>query len=143
MLKIDWNPPTRQLDQFGWISLVGFPALWGAWWLIARASGKADPSVVLLAVLCGIGAVIFALSRVDPRLVRWIFVGLMVVAIPIGMVISYALTAVIYFLLFTPVALVFRVLGRDPLHRRIDRQAESYWVERGQRRPASSYLRLY
>jgi hypothetical protein len=36
----------------------------------------------------------------------------------------------LYFLLFTPVALIMRLAGRDALCRRFDPGARSYWVER-------------
>ncbi len=143
MLKIDWNPPARQLSQFGWISLIGFPALWCAWLGIARLAGRADPPTQLLMVLSGIGLVVFVLSRIDPRLVKYVFLGLMVITWPIAMTISFTLMALIYYGMFLPVGLVFRLLGRDPLNRRIDRQAESYWVVRDKSRTAASYMRLY
>ena len=47
---------------------------------------------------------------------------------PIGFVVSFVLLAVFYFLLLTPVALVFRLIGRDALRRRFDAAAPSYWV---------------
>ncbi len=47
---------------------------------------------------------------------------------PIGFVVSFILLAAFYFLLLTPVALVFRLIGRDALGRRFDAVAPSYWV---------------
>lgn len=38
--------------------------------------------------------------------------------------------AVIFFGVIMPIALVMRVLGKDPLRLRFDRAAPSYWVER-------------
>jgi Saxitoxin biosynthesis operon protein SxtJ len=36
----------------------------------------------------------------------------------------------IYFLVFTPFALVMRLAGRDALRRKLDAQAKSYWIDR-------------
>jgi Saxitoxin biosynthesis operon protein SxtJ len=36
----------------------------------------------------------------------------------------------IYFLVFTPVAVVMRLAGRDALRRKLDTQAKSYWIDR-------------
>jgi hypothetical protein len=36
----------------------------------------------------------------------------------------------IYFLVFTPFALVMRLAGRDALRRKLDSQAKSYWINR-------------
>jgi hypothetical protein len=49
--------------------------------------------------------------------------------LPIGLVVSFVMLGLFYFLLITPLGLVFRLLGRDPLHRRFDPKAETYWVE--------------
>jgi hypothetical protein len=38
--------------------------------------------------------------------------------------------AAFYYLLLTPVGLVFRLIGRDPLRRRFDRNATTYWIAR-------------
>ena len=37
---------------------------------------------------------------------------------------------VLFFFTVTPIALVLRVLGKDPLNRRFDSAAKSYWIER-------------
>ena len=37
---------------------------------------------------------------------------------------------VVFFLAVTPTALIMRALGKDPLHRRIDRSAKTYWIDR-------------
>jgi hypothetical protein len=36
----------------------------------------------------------------------------------------------IYFLVFTPVALVMRLAGRDALRRKLDAEVKSYWIDR-------------
>lgn len=41
--------------------------------------------------------------------------------------------AVVFFGVLTPVALVMRLSGRDPLRRRFDRDAASYWLARDSR----------
>jgi hypothetical protein len=57
------------------------------------------------------------------------------------MALSMILLGLIYYGMFTPVGLAFRVAGRDPLHRKLDRAAKSYWQVRA--RSPASYLRLY
>jgi hypothetical protein len=37
---------------------------------------------------------------------------------------------VMFFLLITPMGIVMRWLGKDPLRLRLDRNATSYWIER-------------
>ena len=62
---------------------------------------------------------------------------------PIGIVVSHVVLALIYFGLFMPIALVFRVIGRDPLHRRFEPEAQSYWVERGGAPAAKRYFQQF
>ena len=53
---------------------------------------------------------------------------------------------VLYFLFFfmlTPVGLFFRLTGKDPLHRRFDPEASSYWTDPRPRRGKESYFRQF
>ena len=38
--------------------------------------------------------------------------------------------AAVFFVAVTPTALLMKAFGKDPLHRRFDRGARSYWIER-------------
>ena len=57
------------------------------------------------------------LGLIWPRLLRPIYVAWMVLAFPIGWTISQLILAVMFYGLFTPIGLVFRLIGRDPLLR--------------------------
>jgi hypothetical protein len=70
-----------------------------------------------------------------------IFIGATLIAYPLGLVIGEVLMLSIYFLLFTPLALVFRVVGRDGLQRKINRDATTYWTEKKAPKDAESYFR--
>jgi hypothetical protein len=47
----------------------------------------------------------------------------------------YVLLAVIFLLVFTPVGIALRLLGKDPLDRKLDPGASSYWIERQPKDP--------
>ena len=36
----------------------------------------------------------------------------------------------VFFVTVTPTALIMRMMGKDPLNRKIDREAKSYWIDR-------------
>ena len=78
---------------------------------------------------------------VRPSLLRIPFLGAMLVALPFGIVISELILLAIYFLVFAPVALWFKLMGRDALERRLDRAAASYWRPKAQPRGVESYFR--
>ena len=47
----------------------------------------------------------------------------------------------LFYLTVTPIALIMRAAGKDPLHRRFDPQAKSYWIERNPAGPAPETMR--
>ena len=134
LMEIEWHPTGRQLRVFGVSGLLAsivaaavLLLLWGGvlfWALLVLAAGGA----------------IFLCSLVSPRAARILYIGLTLAAMPIGMVVSLVLLAGFYFLLLTPLAIIFRLMGRDPLHRRFDPAAESYWVPH---RPSETMERYF
>jgi hypothetical protein len=122
LIEIQWHPAAKQLRVFGAGALLASIAaalvlhfVWGlaALWAI---------------VVFAAGAALCLCSLVSPALTRILYIGLTLVAMPIGFVVSLILLAAFYFLLLTPVALVFRLIGRDALCGRFDAAATSYWV---------------
>ncbi len=138
MIKLDLNPEPQQLRVFGWIGLVAFP-LAGA--LMHFYQGWIPQWAFW--VLLGLGAACGLLALAQPKLLKPLFIGMTLIAYPIGLVISTVLIGLIYYGLFTPVGLLFKLMGRDMLHRKLDRNAASYWVERKEQRTPASYLRMY
>jgi hypothetical protein len=49
--------------------------------------------------------------------------------------------ALLFFGTVTPIALVLRLLGKDLLRLRLDREADSYWIERRPPGPAPDTMR--
>jgi hypothetical protein len=60
---------------------------------------------------------------------------------PIGWIVSHLLLGVLFFGLFTPVGLVFKLIGRDALARRYAPERASYWESKPGARDIRSYLR--
>lgn len=140
MIELNLNPPVRQLRQFGWIALFGFPLVG----ILLGLGPIGNLGTTFFYVMLGVGAVMGAGAALGLAwAIRPVYVVMTVIAWPIGMVVSTVLMALVFYGMFTPVGLLFRVLGRDPLNRKIEPSTKSYWIpRRGQRRP-ESYLRLY
>ena len=78
-----------------------------------------------------------------PPLRRHILVGWMYAALPIGWTVSHLVMGVVYFAVVTPIGLLSRLVRGDTLHRRPDRNARSYWIERPHRSGSRRYLRQF
>ena len=131
LIDTNWNPTHRQLRQFGVICLCALPLLGWLWLGMHQAVGW----------LAAIGLAIAAVGFVFPPAVKPIFIGLMIVATPIGMVIGEFVLLVTFFGLFLPIGLIFRLLKRDALELKLDRQAKTYWQAKKQPTNVASYYR--
>jgi len=91
------------------------------------------------------GAGLFALGGLAaPGLLRPVYIVWMKFAHILGWVNTRLILGIFYYVILTPIGVVMRVTGWDPLTRRIDRSATSYWVKR-EPRPfdKESYHRLF
>jgi len=78
-----------------------------------------------------------------PSLRRPMFVGWMYAAYPLGFIVSHVLLGLVYFGVVTPIGLLLRAVGHDPMTRRFDRSAKTYWIAREQTRDVRRYFRQF
>jgi len=145
MIEINWRPDDRTLRQFGFIALFGFAFLAViAWWeLFVFSAGLGEARPIVSGVFAGLAVLSAFFSLVAPRANLPIYLGLTVLSYPIGFVLSHVIMGFLFFALITPVGLFFRVTGYDPLHRRFDRAAKTYWIDARPRRGKASYFRQF
>lgn len=157
LIEMNWNPTDRQLRQFGGIGLVALPVL--GWmftsetrigrWAVGRLLGSGEPFVwdwgnpAIVGVLAAIGIAMAAAACFKPQSLKPVFIGACLIGLPIGMVMSQLILIVIYFGVFTPVALLFRLIGRDALERRFAPARVSYWQPKRQSARARDYFRQF
>ena len=130
------NPDPRSLRQFaaGW--LVFFFGLAG---YQLGAHGRTTLALWLAAVaIAGPG-----LCWLRPSLFRWVFVGGMLLAFPVGWLSSQVALAIMFYGVITPTALLLRMLGRDRLSLHKPRGAASYWAPRNMPTDVRRYFRPY
>ena len=146
MIEIDWTPGSKKLRDFALLLGLVFLVWAGqsAWRRgLLRADSLADPAWEWPLTLVLIGAVVAVLGLAVPRLFRPVYVGWMLVAFPISWVVSNVLLGVTYFVVFTVLAVVFRLLRRDELQRRMDPAARTYWRDREAEPPTSRYFKQF
>jgi hypothetical protein len=145
LIDLDLRPTPATLRQFGWVALGAF----GLLALLAYAEagpfrfGLGSAREPTSAAFAALGLLSASASLVRPELNRPLFVALSVAFFPVGLVVSHLLLAVIFYLVVGPVALLVRALVADPMRRRFDRQAESYWTDVPARDADASYFRQF
>jgi ABC-type uncharacterized transport system permease subunit len=136
VIEINRNPSRRDLLVFGLLLPTFFA---GIGLLVWRRTGALTPAAALWAV----GGTLSAIFALWPASRRVIYIGWMTAVYPIGWTVSHLLLGIVYFLVMTPIGLTMRVLGRDPMARRFDRSASSYWVHRDTADRVNRYLRQF
>ena len=137
LIEINWNPNQKQLRSFGLIALIA-TALISL--ILHFVKGV---SIHWIATIFGIGLIIFVSSRISLKLTKLFYLTLTVVTIPIGFVVSFLVLAIFYFLLITPLAFIFRLIGRDLLCRKFDPDINSYWVAHNQPEDFDRYFHQF
>ena len=145
MLRIDLRPDRKKLRHFGFIALAGFGALAVMAWFerLVFAFGLGEARPIAAGALAGLGLLSALLSLVHPSANRPLYVGLTLLALPVGYLVSYLAMGALFYLLITPLGLFFRIIGRDPLQRRFRKEAASYWIPLGPRPPRERYFRQF
>jgi hypothetical protein len=145
MVELNLRPDTRTLRQFGWIALVGFGLLalcaWKGWLVFAHLEPETRGTVAMvLAALAGVSTLF---SVVYPKANWPIYVGLTVIAFPIGFVLSYVIMATLFYVVIAPVGFLLRAFGKDPMDRRFLPAAKTYWLDARPARPRESYFKQF
>ena len=109
----------EELRTFGYImglilSVLGGILLW---------KGKFLAPYLLLAAAAFVATAILSPVRLRGVERRWLQFGE-----KMGVVMTFIILTLVYSLVITPIGLLLRLLGKDLLSLKIDRQASSYWV---------------
>ncbi len=136
LVDINWNPSPKELRVFAVLQLIFFAIVAGLLQQRAAATGWATTIVV--------GAAIIALTGlIKPTWLRVMYVVWMAAVFPIGFVVSHVMMAIIFYLVVTPIGLIMRLVGYDPMHRKLDQDAKTYWQPRTPRRGNRGYFRQF
>ncbi len=137
LIEVNWRPNNKQLHGFGKIALIALAVISLVLYLVKGLEIQWALAIV------AVGFTIFVSSLISFKLTRVIYLGLIVATLPVGLVVSFILLAAFYFLLLAPLGLVFRLIGRDPLRRKFDSGAESYWLTHDPPQGPERYFRQF
>jgi len=116
----------RELRRFGWL-VGGIFAVIGLWPLLFRGE---SPRVWLLVP----GTILLLAGGVMPTALAPAYRAWMWLADVLGWINTRVILGVVFFVVFTPVGLVMRLLRHDPLRRRYEPLASTYRLTRSARR---------
>lgn len=125
----------RTVRQFGGLFLLFALVIAGLQW--QRGTHIYWPvGWVIIGLLTGL------IAQANPKLVKPLFIGWMILLIPVNWVVSHVILGLLFFFLFTPIGLCRRLLGGDPLLLNKPKK-DSYWQPRPQITDKRRYLRQY
>jgi hypothetical protein len=131
------DPTRRDLALFGALLPV-FSLVFGI------GLGHRVGSVAVERAVWIVGGALSVAYLAWPRARRPVFVGFSRATRPIGVVVSTVLLLVVHLAVITPIGLLLRLFRRDPLERRSDPSAPTYWVGRdADRSEPKRYLRQF
>ena len=113
------DPDRSDLRKFAFVfggALLGFGALF---WF------KESPVYPYLAIP---GALVALLGAVVPQILRPLYSVWMAIGLVLGTIVTSIILTVVFVVAIIPIGLVMRLLGKDPMERKLDPEATTYWI---------------
>jgi hypothetical protein len=115
------TPDRQELRKFGFVFATGLVLIFGLFfpWVLEKPSPY-WPWIV---------AAVFAGSAlILPQILKPVFLLWMKIGHVLGWINTRIILGVVFFIIFAPVALLMRLFGNDPMHRRLDETASTYRI---------------
>ncbi len=125
MTKAPQEYTNQELRKFGFVmtlalTLVSLIIMWRGHWNAVY-------------ILWGLAGLIFLLpALLYPPILRPLNKYWMKLAMALGWFNARLILGLMFYGIFTPVSLIQKIIRRDPLHRKIDKEAKTYWEDRSQ-----------
>jgi len=141
--EINWRPDRAELKKFAWSLIIGFPIIALIFFLGAAAFNRSFPSPRFFLLLGGIGSGIGILCKLIPAIAPPFYKLWYGFAACIGIVMANLIFTMLYYFVFAPLGLFMRLIGRDPLCLKKQKNAGSYWKDAPPAPPAQNYFKQY
>lgn len=114
----------RKITELKKFSLLLSFVLFGIGIYTLVVSSSAYPYFVAFSIIFAI------IAYTKPALLSPLYAGWMRVGHIMGAVSSKIILAILFYGLFTPVAIILKLRGKDLLNKKFDKNENSYWIER-------------
>ncbi|SRR5690349_3881294 len=125
MDRTNQQPTMRDLRQFG-LLVGGVFAVIGLWPVVFRSESPRLWATIL-------GSLLIVLGAIAPQSLQQAHKGWMKVGHVLGSINTKIILGIIYYLLITPMGLVMRLMGKDPMHRALAQDTDTYRIVRSPR----------
>jgi len=136
LVTIPWHPSRKDLRVFAALQCLFFA-------VIAVMLCRRTHACGFAAALMTASTLLAVIGLLRPEWIRPVYVGWMLAVFPIGWVVSHTVLVIAYFGVVTPIGWLLRLRGYDPLDRRFDATASSYWKPRPPSPEVSRYFRQF
>ena len=112
-------PDRTDLRKFSWVFGGALMALGAFAWY--RGSGAAP-------YLLWPGLVVAVVGTIVPNVLRGLYFVWMTIGLTLGAIVTRIILTLVFVVAVVPIGLIMRLLGKDPMQRKLDPEAESYWI---------------
>lgn len=141
--EFNWKPEGRDLRAFAQSLMVGFPVIAVVLFLMNWLFKQQLPDLRFFLMLGGIGASVGAICFLSPVIARPLYFVWYALTGAIGIVVANLIICLVFFGIFTPMALVIRLIGRDALRLKPQQGANTFWEDAPDPPRADHYFRQY
>ena len=110
----------KELRNFGIVIAIAF-AILGS---IVLWRGK--PTFLYFYGISGLFLILGLIVPMALTPIEWVW---MKFAKALGFVMNYVILTIVFFLVITPIGLILRLTGKDPLRLKFDNNARTYWIK--------------
>ena len=136
LIEINKSPSPRELTWFGILLGLFFTVVGSLIWFRFERP-------MLAYTLWGTGTGIVLLYWALLPLRRLFYLGWMYAFFPIGWLVSHLLLGGVYYGLLTPIGLIMRAAGYDPMQGHFEPDSKTYWTKHPSGQDASRYFRQF
>jgi hypothetical protein len=136
MMRVERHPSRKQLTVFGLSWLV----FWGSWGTVSWWNAGLSRTAVVFWLLA---FVMPMAGFIRLEILRIAFLIAAYITLPIGLVVSSVVLMVLYYLILTPIGVVLRMTGYDPMRRNFSSDAGTYWVHRDPVSDSERYFKQF
>ncbi len=110
----------KELRQFGLV-VGGVFSVIGLWPVVFRGESPRPWAMIL-------GSLLIALGAMVPQTLKQVHHGWMKIGHVLGSINTRIILGIVYYLLITPMGIVMRLMGKDPMHRALGENVDTYRV---------------